>query len=367
MPTATAPFVPATVVGAVRSLRLFDATTGWAATTDRLLRTTDGALHWRDVTPPAPPGPRQPLLDVFPLSSDATWVVRGPIGSGPGGPQSTVSRTTDGGRTWRSVAVPVFAVAQITFVDAAHGWMLADVDTGHGEQGVDIIRTMDGGLTWAKIASAADQPGALPLMGQKFGLTFRDAMTGWVVQGDTLDSSPRLHGVFQTHDGGVTWQPAPALPWPATLTHAPALVEFGRLPTFFSPQLGVLRVLGLSQATGGVAATVMYVTRDGGTTWSPTTPLPASAGTTSFDDVTSLLDLSTWWIVSSAHDPSTLLFQTSDGGQHWASWMPGAPFTGVSVLDFASSTQGWAIGSAGLLRTTDGGHTWTILAAPPAG
>jgi photosystem II stability/assembly factor-like uncharacterized protein len=261
--------------------------------------------------------------------------------------------------------VPVFAVAQITFVDAMHGWILADVDTGHGEQGVDIVRTTDGGLTWAKIASAADQPGALPLAGEKFGLTFRDTTTGWVVQGDSLDPSPRLHGVFQTHDGGATWQPAPILPWPAALANTPALVEFGRLPAFISPQVGVLRVLLVSLATGDVADTVMYVTDDGGTTWSPTTPLPADAGTTSYDDVTSLLNPSTWWIVASAHGTSTLLCQTSDGGRHWASWMPGTPFTGVTVLDFVSSTQGWAIGSAGLLRTTDEGRTWTILAAAP--
>jgi photosystem II stability/assembly factor-like uncharacterized protein len=260
--------------------------------------------------------------------------------------------------------VPAFAVAQITFGDAEHGWMLADLDTADGQQNADIFRTTDGGQTWAKIASAADRPGTLPLTGQKFGVTFHDATTGWVVQGDTLDPAPRLHGLFQTHDGGVTWQPAPALAWPAALAQDPALDEFGRLPTFFSPQAGVLPMLVVSQATGGVADTVMYVTRDGGASWSPTTPLPASAGATSFDDVMYLLDPSNWWIVPDANGGTTL-FQTVDGGQRWASWTPGAPFAAVSALDFVSGAQGWAIGGAGLLRTSDGGHTWTVLAAAP--
>jgi len=364
-PTATASFVPAAVVGSVRSLRMFDATTGWAATTDRLLRTTDGALHWRDVTPPLPPAPSHPLLGAFPLSVDNAWVVRGQTGSGPGASQSTLSHTTDGGQTWRTSAAPVFAVAQITFVDAEHGWMLADLDTADGEQGADILRTTDGGQTWAKVASAANRPGALPLMGQKFGLTFHDARTGWVVQGDALDPAPRLHGLFQTHDGGSTWQPAPALAWPAALAHDPSLDEVGRLPTFFSPQMGVLPVLVVAQATGDVTATVLYVSHDGGASWSPTAPLTASIGATSFDDALSLLDASTWWIASSAHGDTTL-FQTADGGQRWASWTPGAPFAAVSALDFVSGAQGWAIGSVGLLRTSDGGHTWTILAAAPS-
>jgi photosystem II stability/assembly factor-like uncharacterized protein len=146
--------------------------------------------------------------------------------------------------------------------------------------------------------------------------------------------------------------------------HDPSLDEFGQLPTFFSTQVGVLRALMVAQATGDVADTVMYVTHDGGMTWSPTTPLQGSEATTSFLDVTSFLDPLDWWIVPNANG-GTSLFKTSDGGQHWASWTPGAPFAGVSMLSFGSDTLGLAIGSAGLLRTTDGGHTWTIVAAAP--
>jgi photosystem II stability/assembly factor-like uncharacterized protein len=361
-PTATpaAPFAPTAVVGSVMALRMFDATTGWAATADRLLRTTDGGLHWRDVTPPAPAGSGTQGVGAFPRSAGDAWVVRDLVEGGPGASQSVVSHTTDGGHTWRSITLPVFNVAQITSVDAEHGWMLADLDTADGEQAADIFRTADGGQTWAKVSSAADRPGALPLDGQKFGLAFRDATTGWSVQGDSLDSAPRLHGLFQTRDGGATWQPVPALALPAALAHAPALDEFGRLPTFFSPLVGVLPVEVVSQATGDVADTVLYVTRDGGVTWSPTAPVQVSA------DVMSLLDSSTWWIVPD-DDSRTRLFATSDGGQHWASRTPGTPFAGVSVLSFASGALGWAIGSAGLLRTSDGGRTWTVFApAPPA-
>jgi photosystem II stability/assembly factor-like uncharacterized protein len=348
---------------------MFDATTGWATAPGRLLRTADSGLHWQDVTPPAPS--RSDLQDVaaFPLSDDNAWFVRTIIAGGPGASQSSVSHTTDGGQTWRTITLPVFAVAAVSFADLEHGWMLANRDTADGQQAVDIFRTADGGQTWSKVSSADDRPGALPLTGQKFGLTFRDATTGWVVQGDALDPASRLHGLFQSRDGGVTWQPAPALMWPTALAHDPSLDEFGQLPSFFSPQVGVLRVLLVSQTTGDVADTVLYVTHDGGATWSPTTPLQGTvqgtaATTTSFVDATSLLDASHWWIVPTASG-ATSLFETSDGGQHWVNWTPGAPFAGVSALSFGSDALGLAIGSAGLLRTTDGGHSWRVLAAAP--
>jgi photosystem II stability/assembly factor-like uncharacterized protein len=343
---------------------MLSATTGWATAVGRLLRTTDGGLHWQNVTPPALPGTCSRGVTAFALSAAAAWVVRDPVDCGSDALQSAISRTADGGLTWRSSTLPIFAVAQITFVDPEHGWILADLDTADGQQAADIFRTTDGGQTWTKLSSAGDRPGALPLDGQKFGLTFRDATSGWVAQGDALDPAPRLHGLFQTKDGGATWQPAPALAWPAALARNPSLEEVGQLPTFFSPQVGVLRMLVVSQVTGDVADTVMYVTGDGGKTWSPTSPLQASSASTGFVDAISLVDPSDWWIAPNANG-GTILLQTSDGGQHWASWTPGAPFAGVSELSFGSDTVGLAIGSAGLLRTSDGGHSWTIVAAAP--
>jgi photosystem II stability/assembly factor-like uncharacterized protein len=357
----TVAYVPSAVVGTATSLHMFDARTGWAATSDRLLRTTDRALHWRDITPPAPVKSSQSDIDTFSLSAEEAWVVRGLTGDGSGAPQSAVSHTTDGGQTWRTITLPVFAVAQITFVDAEHGWMLADVDTAGGEQGIDIFRTTDDGLTWAKVSSAAERTGALPLQGRKIGLTFRDAMAGWAAvtgpYGPPMPS-PSTPWLYQTEDGGVTWRPKP-LALPAALAAYPWDYVAGVLPpAFFSAEEGVLPVDVGSQPAGGVVLSVLYVTHDGGATWNATTPISTVTG------ATSLLDPFHWWIAPEAVSGDSL-FSTADGGQHWRSLTPGAPFTQVSVLSFVSSSQGWAIGSAGLLRTSDGGRTWTILAAAP--
>jgi photosystem II stability/assembly factor-like uncharacterized protein len=340
---------------------MFTATTGWAATVDRVLRTTDGGRDWLDVTPPATAASSPQGVAAFPVSVAEAWVVRGLVTSGPGASRSSVSHTADGGQTWRSITLPVFAVALITFADAQHGWMLADLDTADGEQGADILRTTDGGGAWAKVSSAADQPGALPLSGRKTGLGFRDATVGWATLTGSFGPPPPaqdIRGFYRTQDGGATWQLAP-LSLPTSLGPSGNYYAAGLLPpTFFSPQVGALTVAVGSRAAGGVVASLVYVTRDGGDTWAPTAPADTEP------DATSLLDSSHWWITADT-GADGVLFSTADGGQHWANMTPGALFAHVSALSFASATQGWAIGSAGLLRTTDGGHTWTVLAPAP--
>ena len=57
---------------------------------------------------------------------------------------------------------------------------------------------------------------------------------------------------------------------------------------------------------------------------------------------------------------------TSDGGQHWTRLPASTNFKHVTQLDFVSGTLGWAIsdqgnGSSFLLKTMDGGQTWTPI------
>ncbi len=99
----------------------------------------------------------------------------------------------------------------------------------------------------------------------------------------------------------------------------------------------------------------IYVTHDGGTTWKSTMPLPAAFGTIDF------VDMQHGWVTD-----GMVLYSTSDGGQHWTKLSPGANFEQVTDLSFVSSTTGWAIGgqsntSSFLLKTTDGGKTWTPI------
>jgi photosystem II stability/assembly factor-like uncharacterized protein len=62
----------------------------------------------------------------------------------------------------------------------------------------------------------------------------------------------------------------------------------------------------------------------------------------------------------------TVLYSTSNGGQHWTKLSPNTSFKQVTFLNFVSSTAGLAISQQGnsssfLLKTADGGQTWTPI------
>ena len=74
------------------------------------------------------------------------------------------------------------------------------------------------------------------------------------------------------------------------------------------------------------------------------------------------LDMNHIWILDAPG-----LAVTSDGGYHWNQITLQGDLTNVSVLDFISSRVGWAIGGREspqplLLKTADGGRTWTEIA-----
>ena len=79
--------------------------------------------------------------------------------------------------------------------------------------------------------------------------------------------------------------------------------------------------------------------------------LAANASTVDF------LDLNHGWV---ADGTGTILYMTSDGGQSWTKITPGGNFKSITQLDFVSTKVGFAIGytdsgSPFLLKTTDGG------------
>jgi photosystem II stability/assembly factor-like uncharacterized protein len=217
-----------------------------------------------------------------------------------------------------------------------------------------VFRTSDGGKTWSNVASAlpastdTPPPGHLPFGGQKSGIHFLNVSTGWVTGTVVVND---LAWLYVSHDGGSTWyQQSLALP-----TGVPSAQLSLISPTFFSPTDGLLPVIFSDGVTGRGIATDVYVTRDGGTSWKNTMPLAAVFSTIDFVDM-----LHGW-----ATD-GTVLYNTSDGGQHWAKLSPGANFRQITSLSFVSSTTGWAIGkqsntSSFLLKTTDGGKTWTPI------
>jgi photosystem II stability/assembly factor-like uncharacterized protein len=332
------------------SIHMLDAATGWALTDHAVLYTSDGAVHWKDVTPAGIPLSQSSIADFRTASVASIATPR------PDGASTQVLHTADGGSTWQQAIISMPFPRQISFVDAQHGWLLAAVrPTGGAAEPVAVFRTADGGKTWTNIATAlfADTtpPGRLPYGGQKSGMRFLDASTGWVTGTVPLAN---LAWLYITHDGGSTWHQQALLMPPGLPTARLSVLA----PTFFSAADGILPVIFTDATTDSPLATALYTTHDGGTTWSSTVPVPAAL------PLLSIADMQHGWATD-----GTLLYSTSDGGAHWLKLSPGASFNHIAQLDFVSATLGWAISSptptvSSLLKTVDGGRSWTTIPSP---
>lgn len=338
--TDTATPSPAVTVapGAIQRFKMTDETHGWAISEIGILRTDNGGAGWFNVTPPGLP-PSNALGGYF---ADAThaWVIL------PGADMlsGTLYRTQDGGAHWTSVSVP-FAGGDLNFRDANNGSMLADRGVAAGSNAVSVFQTTDGGSTWAQTYtnhpedSSAD---SLPFSGDKTGMTFRDALHGWVSGSIPMENTIYF---YATADGGQTWARQNVVLPP--VEHA---MYYAHAAVFFDQNNGFL------PATDSASHTmVFFATRDGGATWMPTSIVQAG-----LYSIVSATDAFVW-------DGGASLHASHDGMLNWAQVQPNINIaTTLAQIQFVSNTTGWALtidldGHTGLYKTSDGGSTWTLL------
>ncbi|HXD10899.1 MAG TPA: NBR1-Ig-like domain-containing protein [Anaerolineales bacterium] len=338
-PTNTPVTIPGTIVPSpvIRSLRMFDSFNGWAMGNTYVLRTNDGGVTWYNVTMP----------NVFSFSgaffqtTTQAWILSG----------NTLYHTVDGGRTWTSNAVP-FGDGAIQFLNDANGFVLAGQPSGMQKQESNLYQTTDGGVTWTlKFTNNPLDPNSrndIPFGGHKAGMTFRDTIRGWV--GGDYGAVSGLVYLYKTNDSGTTWaQQSLSLP----AGYASAFIDSPG-PTFFNANDAVMPVwMTLDQRD-----LFIYVTHDGGTTWTRSTGFAREGWNASFVSVT---DGFTW-------NRNGYLQVTHNSGGSWSQVTSNVNFgESVPIIDFVSTTTGWAIlndfntGLSTLYRTTNGGVTWTSL------
>jgi photosystem II stability/assembly factor-like uncharacterized protein len=364
---------------AMEEIQMVDMQSGWARTRDDyvLLRTSDGGTSWRDFTPVNSSGDKIRVVRIAALPSNIAWVVAGGMQKAPGSISTSsitnIFHTVDGGRTWKSVAIPSPGDMSISFINPREGWILAVTGAWAGSEAVDIYHSTDGGGTWDKVASD-EGPGphgprpnsssGISFGGDKDAITFLNSATGWITLGS--GGMDRLLYLYVTHDSGHTWRlqslPVPreltphwqpSLPWPAKLKFFTA--RDGILSTFW----GLLTDSG--QQTGTVI--VFYATHDGGTTWTYTAPVHVNMSDFAYQAVA---DMDHAWVLN-----GSVLRTTSDGGGRWTAMASNPLLADVMQLDFISSQVGWAVRQTNrfvagggptfpyLLKTLNGGRTWT--------
>ena len=349
----------------------------------QVLTTSDGGHTWSTIVKQVPAAACSADYAQIGFGSGALSPVK--MASPTVGWASGGLRTTDGGVHWRDVSSPDMREGSATqlyppgftdfYLDGDHAWQAAAYGSSTTcFDHVSVFSTTDGGTTWRRSAPIAlhlpsgDMPGALQI-----GFTSHLVGWLWIPEGqaspDRLDFYPTQADLYATPDGGATWrhvshldksllQPAP------TSDNCPT--AFGRIE-YLSPTAGWM--------SPRCADSPMLVTGDGGATWKPASfPIPSSAGcpcylqSMQFEDVTHGIAV---FSGNSGLSGSTVILATSNSGASWQALpQPGTGFLlQLSIVDpndlFALVTPpGWTkLSKAGfeLHRSTDGGHSWTMV------
>jgi len=325
----------------ISSLHMIDELNGWAIADQYVLRTFNGGINWAVARYES-----MPAGGFFP-SINKAWVISNYAETSVG----SLYRTTDGGANWVRYDVP-FNGGTIQFLDDNTGYVLQITGAAMQKQSVVLYKTTDGGATWTlNYNNDPTVPGSsdtLPLGGHKNGITFSNATTGWIGGDYPVDG---YFYFYKTSDSGVTWSRL-QLVLPAGYETAYITTT---APKFFGANDGILPVwmtIGI-----GMRDLFLYVTHDGGNTW---TPSPAYAVNAEHTEIISMSNTISW-------DWANVLHTTGNSGNTWTTITPNVTFgDGFRELDFVSPTTGWARlqeadGHTALYRTTDGGSTWTML------
>lgn len=235
-----------------------------------------------------------------------------------------------------------------TFISSQEGWVV-------GAPGI-VHHTADGGNTWTQRHTQTEGTSQLFR-----SVAFVSPTTGWA--GDlgftTATSGPAL---WETTDGGFTW---------TNIKHRISGPEPVGICGLFA--INANTVVGVGRWNGPA---VFIKTTDAGASWTSQSLEPLATGAVDvlfFDEMNGLITAGRGvGTPDEAQDTSiVVILGTSDGGATWQqryagtkrgqwSWKVSFPTRQVGYV----ATQG--PGGGGVIKTTDGGLTWTELTLPLA-
>ncbi len=295
------------------SVFFIDDNEGWSVGWSSIYHTTDKGSTWEQQQRPPMFGD---LTDVFFINHDTGWIV---------GTYRTVLKTVDGGDNWTknmNSLADEKSFHSVTFTDEMHGCAVG------GEMFFDggfIMITDDGGQTWTD-TSPPDSKGFTRVI-------FLDSLTGWICgwSGELL----------KTNDAGNTWIDKGS-------------IYYNSLDDiyFFDDNYGML-----------LSGNYARLTFDAGESWDSVVYIGASSYVNKF---------SSWgYNEGIAVGNYACMSKTLDGGNTWEKVNQGLSAS-MNHIGFFNTLDGLAIdgywGDGGLLRTIDGGYTWssdTLIANGP--
>ncbi len=336
-------------------IKMVDGQQGWAVAgrmgeDQHILRTGDAGLSWVDITPAefasVNESGRKQVSAAF--HADGTARVAFYYSDFNIAPLLiSLWTTNDWGASWQSGGVRrVSDLAELppilSFDEGGDGWLWIEQFVGMGTHGYTLLSSQDGGQNYHTLLDVEDTNDTC----HRTKIIRFDQDYGWLTA-----ECPFLGvdgaAVQVTSDGGVSWNFVPLPTPPVPVIWRKDSVTCGSVDVQAFSRQSTIILVRCERVADQQQASFLYRTQDTGLSWS-ITPIPATRFT--------FLDPDHGWALGKQ------IFWTEDGGSTWSavktvSW--------DGEFSFADENLGWAVARSddelALVRTTDGGRTWTLL------
>jgi photosystem II stability/assembly factor-like uncharacterized protein len=208
------------------------------------------------------------------------------------------------------------------------------------------------------------QVGSYGVVAGTAGISFANATTGFASGCPPGGRPGSPINLCVTHDAGKSWSAQSSPIPPGSVPGGTVVAE---PPVFTSATAGVLEMTSssLTGAFSSPGTLYLYRTMDAGLSWQEVTALGGTSGinAVAYGIPSSVLPTGEVFIALTVNGQTTL-YQLPLGASNWTKIATAASATtllaGLTQLDFVNQMTGWAVTSAGLIATTDGGVTWAV-------
>ena len=267
--------------------------------------------------------------DLYFVAPDTGWVVNG---------NGEIYKTLDGGDAWSLQLRKNNAhFRSVGFVNSQRGWA---GNVGDGEFGATdpsaIYETADGGATWQPIGAYNGQTPK--------GICGINVLSDSVVTAVGRVRGPAFFA--RTTDAGVTWRSK------SMSTYAAGLIDVH----FFTPDSGF--AVGLTNVDHEQSRGLILFTADGGDTWEQRF---VSSRTGEWAWKMSFPSRNVGYVSLQRNTQTPIFFlKTTDGGETWEEKLFSSSYYFVQGLGFVTEDVGWIGGNSSFPTyvTTDGGDSW---------